>query len=147
MKERTFAMPIRMLGLCLALCALATAGCARNRSSVAVVNIANIEARWPKFINYSRQLQANLMAINESKISADQRRRELAQWQQQSLRWQDEVTSDVRDAVKQIATNRHYELVVTKLGVDYGGDDITTDVEKALGIDVNASPPAGAPQQ
>jgi Skp family chaperone for outer membrane proteins len=128
------------------LCALALAasGCARTHSTVAVVNIATIEQRWPKFINYSRQLQANYMAINESKISPDEKRRELAQWQQQSLRWQDEVTGDVRDAVKQIAGDRHYELVVTKQGVNYGGDDITIDVEKALNIDTTGSPPPGS---
>jgi Skp family chaperone for outer membrane proteins len=127
----------------LAALALAENGCAHSRSSVAVVNIGAIEQRWPKFINYSRQLQANLMAINESKMSADERRRELAQWQQQSLRWQDEVTSDVRDAAKQIANDRHYQLVVTKQGIDYGGDDITVDVEKALNIDTSGSPPPG----
>jgi Skp family chaperone for outer membrane proteins len=125
----------------LALLALATSGCAKNRSTVAVVNIGTIEQRWPKFINYSRQLQANLMAINASKLPTDERRRELAQWQQQSLRWQDEVTGDVRDAVRQIATDRHYQLVVTKQGVDFGGDDITIDVEKALKIDTSGSPP------
>jgi Skp family chaperone for outer membrane proteins len=126
---------------CLCALALAASGCARTHSTVAVVNIANIEQRWPKFINYSRQLQANYMAINESRISPNAKRAELMQWQQQSLRWQDEVTGDVRDAVKQIATDRHYQLVVTKQGVDYGGDDITIDVEKALNIDTSGSPP------
>ncbi len=122
---------------------LATTGCAHARSSIAVVNVANIEQRWPKFINYYRQIQANYIAINESKISPDDKRKALAQWQEQSQRWQDEVTNDVRDAVRQIATDRHYQMVVTKQGVSYGGDDITTDVEKALKIDVNASPAPG----
>jgi Skp family chaperone for outer membrane proteins len=129
----------------LLLCALAVAasGCARTHSNVAVVNINTIEQRWPKFINYSRQLQANYLAINESKISPDDKRKELIAWQQQSQRWQDEVTGDVRDAVRQIATDRHYVLVVTRQGVAYGGDDITVDVEKALNIDTTGSPPPG----
>lgn len=123
---------------------LVATGCARTHSTVAVVNIATIEQRWPKFINYSRQLQANYYAINESKISPDEKRRAFQQWQQQSQRWQDEVTGDVRDAVKQIATDRHYQLVVTRQGVTYGGDDITIDVEKALKIDTSGSPPPGS---
>lgn len=120
--------------------ALCTGACASTHSSVAVVNIATIEQRWPKFINYSRQLQANYYAINESKVSATDKRRALAQWQQQSQRWQDEVTNDVRDAAKQIASDKHYQLVFTKQGT-YGGDDITVDVEKALKIDTSGSPP------
>jgi hypothetical protein len=48
---------------------LALSACATTHSSVATVNIATIEQRWPKFINYSRQLQANYYAINASKIS------------------------------------------------------------------------------
>jgi len=123
------------------LLALVASGCARAHSTVAVVNISSIEQRWPKFINYSRQLQANYYAINESKIGAVEKRKAFQQWQQQSQRWQDEVTGDVRDAVKQIASDRHYQLVVTKLGVAYGGDDITIDVEKALKIDTSSSPP------
>ncbi len=121
--------------------ALVVSGCARAHSTVAVVNINSIEQRWPKFINYSRQLQANYYAINESKIGVAEKRKAFQQWQQQSQRWQDEVTGDVRDAVKQIASDRHYQLVVTKLGVAYGGDDITIDVEKALKIDTSGSPP------
>jgi len=120
--------------------ALCTGACAGTHSSVAVVNIATIEQRWPKFINYSRQLQANYYAINESRVSATDKRRALAQWQQQSQRWQDEVTNDVRDAAKQIAADKHYQLVFTKQGT-YGGDDITVDVEKALKIDTSGSPP------
>ena len=122
---------------------LALCACAGTHSDVAVVNIATIEQRWPKFINYSRQLQANYYAINESKISDADRRRAMLQWQQQSQRWQDEVTNDVRDAVKQIASDKHYQLVVTKQGT-YGGDDITVDVEKALKIDTSGSPPPGS---
>jgi outer membrane protein len=119
------------------------AGCAHQHSSVAVVNVNTIEQRWPKFINYYRQIQANYVAINESKISPAEKQKAFRQWQQQSQRWQDEVSGNVRDAVKQIATDKHYTLVVTRQGVAYGGDDITLDVEKALKIDTSASPVPG----
>ncbi len=118
-------------------------GCAHQHSSVAVVNVNTIEQRWPKFINYYRQIQANYVAINESKISPAEKQKAFRQWQQQSQRWQDEVSGNVRDAVKQIATDKHYTLVVTRQGVAYGGDDITLDVEKALKIDTSASPVPG----
>ena len=136
---------MKRIRLAIALAALASVltGCAHARSSVAVVNVNTIEQRWPKFINYYRQIQANYVAINESKISPAEKRKAFQQWQQQSQRWQDEVSGDVRNAVKQIAGDEHYELVVTRQGVAYGGDDITADVEKALKIDPNASPAPG----
>ncbi|MDQ6766460.1 MAG: hypothetical protein M3Z41_01410 [Candidatus Eremiobacteraeota bacterium] len=119
------------------------AGCAHQRSSVAVVDVTAIEQRWPKFINYYRQIQANYTAINESKISQTEKQKALVQWQQQSQRWQDEVSGDVRNAAKQIADSKHYKMVVTRQGVAFGGDDITVDVEKALKIDTSASPVPG----
>ena len=127
-----------------ACCALLASGCAHQRSSVAVVDVAAIEQRWPKFINYYRQIQANYVAITESKISPAEKRRALDQWQQQSQRWQQEVSNDVRNAAQQTAQDRHYVIVVTKQGVSYGGDDITLDVEKALKIDTSASPAPGS---
>lgn len=130
------------LRIAIALVALAAAlpGCAHARSPVAVVDVSTIEQRWPKFINYYRQIQANYLAITESKISPAEKQKALQQWQQQSQRWQDEVSSDVRNATRQIADAQHYKMVVTKQGVHYGGDDITVDVEKALKIDTTASP-------
>jgi Skp family chaperone for outer membrane proteins len=47
---------------------------------------------------------------------------------------QTEVTGDVRNAVQQIAAQRHFSLVVTREFVGYGGVDITPDVEKLLNI-------------
>lgn len=118
-------------------------GCAHARSAVAVVDVTAIEQRWPKFINYYRQIQANYMAISESKISPADKRKALDQWSQQSQRWQEEVSTDVRNAAKQIADDKHYKMVVTRQGVAFGGDDITLDVEKALKIDTSASPAPG----
>ena len=107
------------------------------------MDVSAIEQRWPKFINYYRQIQANYVAITESKISPAEKRKALDQWQQQSQRWQQEVSNDVRNAAQQTAQDRHYVIVVTKQGVSYGGDDITLDVEKALKIDTSASPTPG----
>jgi len=122
--------------------ALLAGGCAGPRSKVAVVNILAIEANWPKFQNYSNQLQASFAAIEGSKMPATQKQQQLAQLQGQSKRWQDEVTSDLRATVSTIAKGRNYQLVVTREGVAYGGDDITTDVEKAMSIPT-ASPSPG----
>jgi Skp family chaperone for outer membrane proteins len=120
--------------------AIVGAGCAHARSPVAVVDVSTIEQRWPKFINYYRQIQANYLAITESKISPAEKQKALQHWQQQSQRWQDEVSNDVRNATKQIADAQHYKMVVTKQGVHFGGDDITVEVEKALKIDTTTSP-------
>lgn len=117
-----------------AFAALLAAGCAQSHSTVAVVNIETLEGSWPKFINYYNQLQANLQAIQQSKVSEAEKKRQFDQLQQQSLRWQNEVTDEVRSVVKDIAAQRSYKLVVTRRGVAYGGDDITTDVQKALKI-------------
>jgi len=131
---------VALAATCLAILA---SGCAHQRSSIAVVDVAAIEQRWPKFINYYRQIQANYVAITESKISPADKRKALDQWQQQSQRWQQEVSNDVRNAAQQTAQDKHYLMVVTKQGVAYGGDDITLDVEKALKIDTSASPVPG----
>ena len=82
--------------LALVVLAAAAPGCAHARSPVAVVDVSTIEQRWPKFINYYRQIQANYLAITESKISPAEKQKALQQWQQQSQRWQDEVSNDVR---------------------------------------------------
>lgn len=116
------------------LVAVGLSGCAHAHSKVAVVNVTNIEQHWPKFINYANQLQANYNSIITAKMSASERQRQILQFQQQEHRWQNEVTDEVRGVVKDIAAQQHYELVVTRQGVAYGGDDITNDVEKALKI-------------
>lgn len=126
-----------------ALAAALAAGCAQPHSDVAVVNVETLERSWPKFINYYNQLQANLQAIQQSKVSDAEKKRQFDQLQQQSKRWQDEVTQEVRSAVKDIALQRNYKLVVTRQGVAFGGDDITSDVEKALKIALPSPSPGG----
>jgi Skp family chaperone for outer membrane proteins len=118
------------------------AGCAQTHSRIAIVRVGELEQSWPKFINYYNQLQANYQAIMASKTSPQEKRKALAQFQDQERRWNDEVTSEVRAVVTDIAKQRKYELVVTKEGTAYGGDDITPDVEKALHI----TPPSPTPR-
>ncbi len=57
-----------------------------------------------------------------------------------SIAMQNEVTSDVRNAAAQVASQRHFKLIVTRQFVGYGGIDITPDVEKILKITETASP-------
>jgi Skp family chaperone for outer membrane proteins len=122
--------------------AFAAGGCSAFHSQIATVNIMTIEANWPKFQNYANQLQASLYAIQASKLSRADKSQQLARLQDQSRRWQDEVTAELRATVTVIAQQRHYQLVVTREGVAYGGDDITVPVEQAMGIPT-ASPSPG----
>ena len=120
--------------------AVLLSGCAQAHSRIAVVRVGEIEQNWPKFINYYNQLQANYQAIMASKTSPADKRKALAQFQDQERRWNDEVTAEVRGVVTDIAKKRNYQIVVTKEGTAYGGDDITPDVEKALNITPSPSP-------
>lgn len=117
-----------------AIVTVALNGCAQAHSRIAVVRVSELEQSWPKFQNYYNQLQANYQAINASKESPADKKRDLAKFQDEEKRWNDEVTGDVRAAVTDIAKKRNYEIVVTKEGTAYGGDDITRDVMKALNI-------------
>jgi Skp family chaperone for outer membrane proteins len=123
-----------LLVIALAVVALGLGGCAQARSRVAIVRVTDLEQSWPKFVNYYNQLQANYQAIAASKTNAQEKRRAFAQFQAQQKRWNDEVTGEVRAAVNDIAKQRNYQLVVTREGTAYGGDDITPEVEKALHI-------------
>ena len=123
-----------LLLLAVAVVATSLSGCAQARSRIAIVRVTDLEQSWPKFVNYYNQLQANYQAIVASKTSAADKRKAFLQFQAQQKRWNDEVTGEVRAAVNDIAKQRNYQLVVSREGTAYGGDDITADVEKALHI-------------
>src|SRR5208337_4502133 len=125
--------------------AAALCGCSmiQPSSSIATVDIARITANWPKFINYNNQLASDTDAINRSRLSPQQKARQIAVLQRRFSAMQDEVTGDVRTAAEQVAGERHFKLVVTREFVGYGGVDITPDVEKILKI-VEKSPPPGS---
>ena len=122
--------------------AVAVGGCAQSHSRIAVVRVTEVEQNWPEFQNYYNQLQANYQAISQSRISAADKRKQLAQFQAQEKAWNEKVTSEVRAVVTDIAKQKNYQMVVTREGTAYGGDDITTDVEKALKI----TPPSPTPK-
>ncbi len=112
----------------------AFAGCSSPPPSVATLDIARIQANWPKFINYSNQLAADTDAIQRSGGSPRQKQQQLASLRQRYVDMQNEVTGDVRTAATQVANDRHIKLIVTRQFVGYGGVDITADVEKILNI-------------
>ena len=112
----------------------ALAGCASQPTPVATIDLTRIQANWPKFINYSRQLASDTAAIQRSSASARAKAQELDQLRQRYVAMQNEVTGDVRGAAEQVANDRHFKLVVTRQFVGYGGVDITPDVEKILKI-------------
>jgi Skp family chaperone for outer membrane proteins len=115
-------------------------GCANQTSStVATVDVARIQANWPKFINYSNQLTSDTQAIQRSNDSPSRKQQELDQLRQRYVSMQNDVTGDVRNAVQEVANEKHFQLVVTRQFVGYGGTDITPDVERILKI-VEVSP-------
>ncbi len=112
----------------------AVAGCATQPTSVATIDLARIQANWPKFINYSNQLASDSAAINRSAASPRQKQAQLDVLRQRYVDMQNEVSGDVRTAAEQVASDKHLKLVVTRQFVGYGGVDITPDVEKILKI-------------
>lgn len=115
-------------------------GCAtQSSSSIATVDVERIQANWPKFINYSNQLSSDTAAIQRSSDSPRRKQEELDQLRRRYVSMQNDVTGDVRSAVEQVANEKHFQMVVTRQFVGYGGTDITADVEKILKI-TEASP-------
>jgi Skp family chaperone for outer membrane proteins len=120
---------------------LTLAGCSTApRTDIAVVNIARLTSNWPKFINYNNQLSSDAAAIERSSLSETEKARQRLQLQQQYAKMQDDVTTDVRNAAKQVAQQRNFRLILTREFAAYGGTDITADVEKVLDIHEKASP-------
>lgn len=116
-------------------------GCAQQASSsVATIDLARIQANWPKFINYSNQLASDTEAVNRSGATPRQKQQQLEALRGRYVSMQNEVTGDVRSAAEQVASQKHFKLVVTRQFVGYGGVDITSDVEQLLKI--TEKPPA-----
>ncbi len=115
--------------------AVAAAGCAsQSTATIATIDIARIQANWPKYINYSNQLASDTDAINRARTSPQQKQHDLQLLRARYVDMQNEVTGDVRNAAAQVANDRHLKLVVTRQFVGYGGVDVTADVEKILKI-------------
>ena len=118
-----------------ALCA-----CGGPSSRIGLVDTQRIQQNWPKFQNYQNQLAADALALERSKGSADQKRRQQAALQQRYVQDQSELTDEVADAAKQVAQQKNLAFVFTRQYVGYGGVDITADVEKILDIHEKATP-------
>lgn len=120
---------------------LALTGCAQPSSQIATVDVARIQANWPKFINYHNQLQADAAAIQRSSGSPSEKQHALAQLNSRLVSMQNEITGDLTSAAQQVANSRHFNLIVTREFVGYGGVDITSDVEKILKITESSPAP------
>ena len=130
----------KLFALVLTAGVFATAGCSHAAASdIGLVDVQRIVSHWPKFINYQNQLNADVAAIQQSRNSAGERARQMADVQRRFQTNQAELTADVRAAATQVAGNRHLRFVLTAESIGYGGVDITPDVEKALQI-VETSP-------
>jgi len=124
-------------------CAAAAAlgGCAhQDAGHVATVDLGRISSNWPKFINYNNQLGSDEQAIESSNAPERVKAQERDRLRARFVQMQNEVAGDVQDAVKQLAAQKGYQLVVTREFVGYGGIDITADVEKMLDITEKPAP-------
>ena len=117
--------------------------CACNnapQSGIGLVDVQRISQNWPKFQNYQNQLANDAQTIERSNRPAGDKARARAQLQQRFNQAQNELTSDVSTAAKQVAADKHLSYVFTRQYVGYGGVDITPDVEKILKIVEKPSP-------
>jgi Skp family chaperone for outer membrane proteins len=118
-----------------ALAFTALAGCGKPVSSdVATVNVGRIAANWPKYINYQNQLSSDALALERSNAPASEKEAARRALQDRYVRFTAEIENDVQVAAQQVATEKHYKLVVTREFVGYGGVDVTADVEKLLHV-------------
>ncbi len=122
------------------LASLCACGGGGSQSNIGLVDVQRIAVNWPKFQNYQNQLAADAQTIERSNRSANDKSQARAQLQQRFARAQAELTSDVSDAAKQVAADKHLTYVFTRQYVGYGGVDITPDVEKILKIEEKPSP-------
>ncbi len=131
----------RIVIAALAVSLVGLAACSKPpQSTIGLVDVPRITANWPKFLNYQNQLNSDVQGIQQSRASNSEKQRELAGLQARFQTNQTELTSDVRDAAQQVASDKHLTYVFTRQFVGYGGVDITPDVEKLLNITEKATP-------
>lgn len=126
-----------------AFAAATLAGCNAHgaQSQVGIVDTQRLLQYWPKFQNYNNQFSVDMATIDRSRAPENQKARERYQLQAKYSQVQQDLTNEVRTAATQVAHDQHYQLVVTREFVGYGGTDITPDVEKLMKI-TEASPSA-----
>ncbi|HEX3465649.1 MAG TPA: hypothetical protein VHS78_16485 [Candidatus Elarobacter sp.] len=125
------------LALLASLCACGRGG---SDSNIGLVDVQRIAQNWPKFQNYQNQLANDAQTIERSNRPARDKDRARAQLQQRFNQAQSELTTDVSNAAKQVAADKHLTYVFTRQYVGYGGVDITPDIEKILQITEKPSP-------
>jgi len=110
------------------------------QSNIGLVDVQRISTNWPKFQNYQNQLANDAQTIERSNRSARDKSQARAQLQQRFAQAQNELSTDVSAAAKQVAADKHLAYVFTRQYVGYGGVDITSEVEKILKIEEKPSP-------
>ena len=116
--------------------------CGNNgaQSDIGLVDVQRISTNWPKFQNYQNQLANDAQTIERSNRPARDKAQARAQLQQRFAQAQNELSTDVSAAAKQVASDKHLSYVFTRQYVGYGGVDITADVEKVLKIEDKSTP-------
>jgi Skp family chaperone for outer membrane proteins len=120
--------------------ALCACGNKSADSNIGLVDVQRISQNWPKFQNYQNQLANDAQTIERSNRPQRDKDRARAELQARFAKAQSELTTDVSDAAKQVAADKHLTYVFTRQFVGYGGVDITSDVEKILKITERPSP-------
>jgi Skp family chaperone for outer membrane proteins len=118
------------------LCACSTG----PKGQIGLVDVQRISQNWPKFQNYQNQLANDAQTIERSHRSDRDKAAARAQLQQRFAKAQNELSSDVTTAAKQVAADRHLTYVFTRQYIGYGGIDITPEVEKILKIEDKGTP-------
>jgi Skp family chaperone for outer membrane proteins len=125
-----------------ALLLLTVAACSSqsSNSGVGTVDIARITSHWTKFSDYEHQLTSESQRISASRESDDTRRAQLDALHTKYEALQSDITTQVRQAADKVAQAQGLHLIVTREFVGYGGRDVTSDVENALGVVETPSP-------
>jgi Skp family chaperone for outer membrane proteins len=118
------------------LCACSTG----PKTQIGLVDVQRISQNWPKFQNYQNQLANDAQTIERSHRSDRDKAAARAQLQQRFAKAQNELSSDVTTAAKQVAADKQLTYVFTRQYIGFGGVDITPEVEKILKIEDKGTP-------
>jgi Skp family chaperone for outer membrane proteins len=122
-----------------AIAAITLSACAPS-SPVGLLNVQRLTANWPQYENVQNQLAADERAIETGRLAPRQKQAEVGRLQAKYAGLLNQLVTQVKDAAAKVAQQKNMRLVVTREVVGYGGTDITTDVEKQMGITESASP-------
>jgi len=120
--------------------AASLAACTAPKTAIGLIDEERLKSNWPKFLNYQNQLTYDAQSIERSRDPERRKQQERAALTQRYVQEQNELTSDVTDAARQVAADKHLTYVFTRQYVGYGGVDITPEVEKILQIVEKATP-------